>query len=152
MYIFRPAVRQQVGAVFICSLFRRVFPPFLYLGVISGYQNFRHRQSPVHGRPGIVGRVQGKFPVPRKGIGIPAGAHEHIFEDFFRAQNVGEESGTGLGLSIAKKIVHAHHGKIWFESPYEDGKSGTKFAVVIPRDLATAEMKHEEWESSQVGA
>ncbi len=87
-----------------------------------------------------------------EGIGIPADAQEHIFEDFFRARNVGEVGGTGLGLSIAKKIVDAHRGKIWFESPYEDGKPGTKFTVFIPRNLATAGMKREKWESAQVQA
>jgi signal transduction histidine kinase len=84
-----------------------------------------------------------------EGIGIPADDQEHIFEDFFRGRNVGEASGTGLGLSIVKKIVDAHQGKIWFESPYAPGKSGTKFTVVIPRDLSTAAMKHEEWKSAQ---
>jgi len=84
-----------------------------------------------------------------EGIGIPAGDQKHIFEDFFRGHNIGEAGGSGLGLSIAKNIVDAHGGKIWFESPYAPGKPGTKFTVVIPRGLATAEMKREEWESAE---
>ena len=70
-----------------------------------------------------------------EGIGIPPEDQLHIFEDFFRAHNVGDAGGAGLGLSIAKKIVDAHQGRIWLESPYEEGKSGTKFTVVIPRNL-----------------
>ena len=70
-----------------------------------------------------------------EGIGIPPEDQASIFEDFFRARNVGDVSGSGLGLSIAKKIVDAHQGRILLESPYEKGKSGTKFTVVLPRYL-----------------
>jgi len=70
-----------------------------------------------------------------EGIGIPAEEQVHIFDDFYRARNVGEIGGAGLGLSIAKKIVEAHEGTIEIESPYVKGKTGTKFTVVIPRAL-----------------
>jgi signal transduction histidine kinase len=82
-----------------------------------------------------------------QGPGIPASEQEQIFKDFFRGRNVGEAGGTGLGLSIVKKIVIAHQGNIWLESPYEPGKPGTKFIVVIPKNLATPAMKYEEWEA-----
>jgi signal transduction histidine kinase len=84
-----------------------------------------------------------------EGVGIPADEHGHIFEDFFRGQNVGDVGGTGLGLAIAKKIMEAHQGRIWFESPYAAGKPGTKFSVAIPRNLATLAMKNEVWKSTQ---
>lgn len=70
-----------------------------------------------------------------EGIGIPEDEQEHIFDDFFRASNVGEFRGAGLGLSIAHKIIEAHEGTIEVESPYEEGKSGTKFTITIPRTL-----------------
>ena len=73
--------------------------------------------------------------VSDEGIGIPPEDQASIFEDFFRARNVGDVGGSGLGLSIAKKIVDAHQGHILLESPYEKGKSGTKFTVVLPRYL-----------------
>jgi signal transduction histidine kinase len=71
-----------------------------------------------------------------EGIGIPAEDQVHIFDDFFRASNAAEIGGAGLGLSIAQKIVDAHEGRIEIESPYEEGKPGSKFTVFIPRTLA----------------
>jgi signal transduction histidine kinase len=72
--------------------------------------------------------------VSDEGIGILPEDQPHVFEDFFRARNVGDVGGSGLGLSIAKKIVDAHYGRIWLESPYEENKSGTRFTFVLPRD------------------
>ena len=73
--------------------------------------------------------------VSDEGIGVPPEDQASIFDDFFRARNVGGVSGAGLGLSIAKKIVDAHQGRIWLESPYEEGKPGARFNVVLPRHL-----------------
>jgi signal transduction histidine kinase len=81
------------------------------------------------------------FEVEDEGIGIPPDDQLHIFDDFFRAENVGDVSGMGLGLSVARKVVDAHNGKILVTSPYMDGKTGTRFTVVIPRNLQTPEMR-----------
>jgi signal transduction histidine kinase len=43
------------------------------------------------------------FEVEDEGIGIPPDDQPHIFDDFFRAENVGDVSGVGLGLSIAAR-------------------------------------------------
>ena len=56
-----------------------------------------------------------------------------IFVDFYRGRSVGGV-GTGLGLSIAKRIVEAHRGKIWAQSPYAEGQPGSRFTFVIPKD------------------
>jgi signal transduction histidine kinase len=66
------------------------------------------------------------------GIGIPAEEIPNLFEDFFRASNV-EARGTGLGLSISKRIVEAHGGKIWVESPSPESNQGSKFTFTLPR-------------------
>jgi len=66
------------------------------------------------------------------GIGIPEDDMPRLFEDFFRASNV-EVKGTGLGLSIAKRIVEAHNGKIWCESPCPETNQGSKFTFTLPK-------------------
>jgi len=70
------------------------------------------------------------------GIGIPSDELPRMFEDFFRASNV-ETKGTGLGLSITKRIVEAHGGNIWVESPCPGSDIGSKFTFTIPKKLET---------------
>lgn len=84
------------------------------------------------------------FEVEDYGPGIPAEEIPHIFEEFYRASNVGETTGAGLGLSIAKKIIDAHYGKI-IVSNLSNDDCGTRFTVEIPRNLSTPEMRRRDW-------
>jgi signal transduction histidine kinase len=70
------------------------------------------------------------------GIGIPAEDMPKLFEDFFRASNA-PVKGTGLGLSISRRIIEAHGGKIWVESPVKGSGVGSKFSFTLPK-LETA--------------
>jgi signal transduction histidine kinase len=95
------------------------------------------------------------FEVEDEGPGIPPEDLPHLFKDFFRASNVGDVPGAGLGLSIAKKIVDAHNGQILVKNlEAEPGKTGTRFTVVIPRNLMTPEMRRREWaiENDRIGS
>ena len=85
------------------------------------------------------------FEVEDEGSGIPPEDLPHIFEDFFRGDYAGETPGAGLGLSIAKKIMDAHNGKIVVKNLYGESESGTRFTVVIPRNLQTPEMRRQTW-------
>jgi len=67
------------------------------------------------------------------GVGIPPEDLPYVFDEFFRGRNV-ERTGAGLGLSIAKKIVEAHGGKIWAESPCTDDGKGSKFTFILPKE------------------
>ena len=71
------------------------------------------------------------FSVRDTGIGIPAEAHEYIFERFRQAETLAakEYGGTGLGLSISRSYVELLGGRIWVES--EEGK-GSTFHFTIP--------------------
>jgi signal transduction histidine kinase len=65
------------------------------------------------------------------GQGIPVGELSKLFTPFGVTSvkaTTGEKS-TGLGLLIAKKVVDAHHGRIWVES--EPG-AGSTFSVALP--------------------
>ena len=66
------------------------------------------------------------------GIGIPAEELPKIFDGFYRGVDIAER-GTGLGLSISKKIVEAHHGKIWAVSPNPGNGKGSKFIFTLPK-------------------
>ncbi|MBM3156068.1 MAG: HAMP domain-containing histidine kinase [Chloroflexi bacterium] len=66
------------------------------------------------------------------GIGIKPEDMPRLFTDFFRGSNV-TAKGTGLGLSISKRIVEAHGGKIWVESPDPETHAGSRFTFTIPK-------------------
>jgi signal transduction histidine kinase len=68
------------------------------------------------------------------GVGIPPDEFSRLFEDFFRGSNVGAK-GTGLGLSISKRIIEAHGGKIWAESPCPETGKGSKFTFILPKQV-----------------
>jgi signal transduction histidine kinase len=70
------------------------------------------------------------------GIGIPTEDMSRLFEDFFRASNV-EVKGTGLGLSITRRIIEAHGGRIWAESPCSETNTGSKFSFTLPKPSKT---------------
>ena len=67
------------------------------------------------------------------GIGIDPDDLPRLFEQFFRGKGGAAAQGTGLGLSISKRIVEAHHGTIWAESPYDEGQSGARFVFTLPK-------------------
>lgn len=66
------------------------------------------------------------------GIGILPAELPRLFDDFFRGSNV-VGKGTGLGLSISKRIVEAHGGKIWAESPCPETGKGSRFTFTLPK-------------------
>ncbi len=68
------------------------------------------------------------------GIGIPREELPRIFDEFYRGMDV-SSGGAGVGLSIAKKIVEAHGGRIWAESPCPESGVGSKFSFTLPKNL-----------------
>jgi signal transduction histidine kinase len=88
------------------------------------------------------------FQVEDEGPGIPEEDLPHIFKEFFRAGNVDEAGGMGLGLSITKRIVDAHDGQILVEN-LDGNSTGTRFTIIIPRNLRTPKMRHHEWQAEQ---
>ncbi len=69
------------------------------------------------------------FFVRDNGIGIEAQYHERVFE-LFRRLDPSFADGTGLGLTLARRIIEAHHGRIWLES--RGAGTGTTFCFSLP--------------------
>jgi signal transduction histidine kinase len=71
--------------------------------------------------------------VTDQGVGIPAADLPHIFERFYRGENVGETiPGTGIGLAGARYVTEAHGGTITVESRAGEGSA---FTVRLPLEL-----------------
>lgn len=69
--------------------------------------------------------------VQNSGKPIPANELPHIFERFYRGEQMRSTvNGHGLGLAIAHKIVQIHNGKITAQS---SKTQGTKMQVVLQR-------------------
>ena len=64
-----------------------------------------------------------------QGIGISEKSQKHLFEKFYRGDNVGLVKGTGLGLSILQECVNMHYGFITVNSILGQG---TTFIVTLP--------------------
>jgi PAS domain S-box-containing protein len=71
--------------------------------------------------------------VSDSGIGVLPDDLPRLFDDFFRGKNAAGNKGTGLGLSICRRIVEAHGGRIWVESPNPDTDSGCRFVFTLPK-------------------
>jgi signal transduction histidine kinase len=69
------------------------------------------------------------FEIQDQGIGIPLEDIPHLFDFFYRGNNVGAIAGTGLGLAIVKQCVDLHQGQIDVTS---DVGVGTTFTVRLP--------------------
>lgn len=67
--------------------------------------------------------------VKDKGIGISAADKQHLFERFFRSEQVANIQGTGLGLHIVAKYTELMNGKITCKSALDQG---TEFLITIP--------------------
>jgi signal transduction histidine kinase len=83
-----------------------------------------------------LGRKESPVPhaeitVRDRGLGVPRGSEEKIFEKFYRAHDSLSSGiqGSGLGLTIARQIARAHGGDVVHE-PREGG--GSSFVLRLP--------------------
>ena len=98
--------------------------------------------SPRRGEVVLEVRQQGdgvlQVDVVDSGPGIPTLYLPHIFEDYLRARRKEFVPGAGLGLSTARKIVEAHGGEIWVESPCFEDAEGRRYGSRFSFTLQTA--------------
>jgi signal transduction histidine kinase len=71
-----------------------------------------------------------------RGLGVPKGCEEKVFEKFYRAHDSLSSGiqGSGLGLTLARQIARAHGGEVLYEA--RPG-GGSCFSLRLP--LSTAE-------------
>ena len=96
------------------------------------------KYTPLGGQVEIRGSQRGNevlVEVQDDGVGIPTKALSHIFEEFYRADNVKAQAmeGTGLGLSIVKQILDTHDGKIWVKTKQDQGTTFS-FTLLVAGD------------------
>jgi signal transduction histidine kinase len=72
--------------------------------------------------------------VEDRGLGVPDGCDEKIFEQFYRAHDslASGIQGSGLGLTLARQIARAHGGDVVY-APREGG--GSCFSLRLPMPL-----------------
>ena len=69
------------------------------------------------------------------GCGIPEAARSHIFERFYRVEQVrSQAAGAGLGLAIARWIAEIHSGTLELE---QSTPEGSVFKAILPRPPLT---------------
>jgi signal transduction histidine kinase len=81
-------------------------------------------------RPGAV-----RATVSDTGPGVPAEDLPNVFERFYRADRARARSdgGSGIGLAVVKQLVEAHGGRVWVESPPDEGAT---FGFALPAAVA----------------
>jgi PAS domain S-box-containing protein len=97
------------------SLLRNVL-----INLISNASKFSSETSPVDVATS-VGEKEILVSIRDYGIGISEDDKKHLFERFFRGNNVTNIQGTGLGLHIVSKYVELMNGSIEVESELEKG-------------------------------
>jgi signal transduction histidine kinase len=64
-----------------------------------------------------------------RGLGIDPADLPHVFEPFYRSQQVTRKGGHGLGLPLARRIVQIHHGELTITSA---PGTGTRVELSLP--------------------
>ncbi len=92
----------------------------------NGHKEVTLRMTPPTGAPACV-----EVAVLDRGMGVPAGSGEKIFEKFYRAHDSLSNGiqGSGLGLTLARQIARAHGGDVVY-APREGG--GSCFTLRLP--------------------
>jgi signal transduction histidine kinase len=81
------------------------------------------------------------------GPGIDGEELPRIFDDFYRGKDA-PIGGAGVGLSNTKRIIEAHGGRIWAESPYPESEKGARFTFTLPKGKAKPDTGKKEEMSS----
>lgn len=87
----------------------------------------------------FVARIDGdelELVVADRGVGIPIGEREVIFDPFHRLADGDGAAGTGLGLAIVRALVEAHGGRVSVGSG--EDQRGARFEARVPLTMEHA--------------
>ena len=93
--------------------------PLLLQRVLENLLENAIKYSPTHSRVRLAVRVEDpaiRFTVQDQGPGISPEDLPHLFEVFYRGEQVGNVQGFGLGLAAVRRIIDAHGGRIWVDT------------------------------------
>lgn len=130
---------RKIAPVFVTA----VILPSLVLAWLAA-RSVRDQQFLIERQQSIIcqgladtGRGMAELRVLDRGLGVPPGCEEKIFEQFFRAHDNLNSGipGSGLGLTLARELARAHGGEITY-TPRPGG--GSCFALRLPLALAAA--------------
>lgn len=108
------------------------FDPKLMKNILLNLISNAIKFSPTDGEITVKSEIapdQLTIAVADNGIGIPEEDREHLFERFFRGNNVTNIQGTGLGLNIVARYVDLMNGTIAIDS---EQHKGTTVTIGIP--------------------
>ena len=79
-----------------------------------------------------------------QGIGIPKNEQKLIFDEFYRASNVGrtDKNSSGFGLSLVKQVISKHDGKISVDSQVNEG---TRITIKLPLSHTEKKKTYATW-------
>jgi PAS domain S-box-containing protein len=97
------------------------------LNLLSNAIKFSPENSEIHISTNVTDKSI-ELRVKDQGLGISKEDQEHLFERFFRAQNVMNIQGTGLGLHIVSKYVEQMKGII---RCFSEQEKGTEFFITF---------------------
>jgi signal transduction histidine kinase len=89
------------------------------------------KYTPAPGRIDIMLSATGegaRLVVADSGPGIPAEAHDRVFDRFVRLETSRTTPGNGLGLSLARAVIQLHGGKVTLA----DNGPGLSVIVTLP--------------------
>src|SRR6185436_12029356 len=106
----------------------------ILLNLLSNAEKYSDKQKEI-----AVTAVRRDGPLPcaevrisDRGLGVPQGSGDKIFEKFYRAHDLLSSGiqGSGLGLTLARQIARAHGGDVIYE-PRDGG--GSCFCLRLPQ-------------------
>jgi len=108
--------------------------PLLFRRVLENLLENAIKYSPPRTTVALEVQDQGRevlFTVKDQGPGIAPQDLPHLFEIYYRGVDAERERGFGVGLATVKRIIDAHGGRIWVESPPGQGAA---FHFTLPRE------------------